>query len=74
MQRLSEDQWVLTARTARFRPPMPWFTLRDMTEPDLRAIYRFIRSLGPAGGETPDYLPPDQDPPEAYISFPPTPK
>ncbi|MBI3357284.1 MAG: cytochrome C [Nitrospirae bacterium] len=74
MQHLSEEQWVLTARTTRFRPPMPWFVFRDMTEQDLRAIYRFIRGLGPAGEEAPDYLPPDQKPPEPYISFPQTPK
>ena len=74
MQQLSEEQWILTARTARFRPPMPWFALRDMTEQDLRAIYRFIGTLGPAGEEAPDYLPPDQEPEGPYVSFPPIPK
>jgi mono/diheme cytochrome c family protein len=70
VQHLSEDQWVFTARTARVRLPMPWFALRDMTEQDLRAIYRFIRNIGPAGEEAPDYLPPDQEPAGPYISFP----
>jgi len=74
MQQLTEEQWILTARSVRFRPPMPWFTLRDMTDQDLRAIYRFIRWLGPAGEEAPDYLPPDQIPPEPYITVPSTPK
>ena len=49
MQDLSEEQWLMVAHTIRFRPPMPWFALRDMTEEDLRAIYWFIRNLGPAG-------------------------
>lgn len=35
------------------RPPMPWFALRDMTDDDLVAVYRFIRSLGPAGQPAP---------------------
>ena len=29
---------------------MPWFALHDMHEQDLRAFYRFVRYLGPAGG------------------------
>ena len=69
-QDLSEDQWVTIAHTVEFRPPMPWFALRDMTEQDLRAIYRFIRSLGPAGEPAPDYLPPQKEPVGPYILFP----
>ncbi len=49
---------------------MPWFVLREMTEQDLRAVYRFIRNLGPAGEPAPAYLPPDQEPPKPYIQFP----
>ena len=49
---LTEDQWVTFARVPR-RPPMPWFNLRDMTDADLVAMYRFIRSLGPAGAPAP---------------------
>ena len=37
---------------------MPWFTLHDMTETDLRAFYRYVRSLGPAGNPAPAYVPP----------------
>lgn len=74
MQSLSEDQWVTIAHTAQFRPPMPWFNLHDMTEQDLRAIYRFIRSLGPTGKPAPAYLPPEKEPQGLYILFPQTPK
>lgn len=37
---------------------MPWFALRDRSDADLRAAYRFIRSLQPAGQPAPAYLPP----------------
>ena len=40
LSRLSEDEWVHNARTLSYRPPMPWFALRDMDETDLRAFYR----------------------------------
>jgi mono/diheme cytochrome c family protein len=74
MQLLSEDQWVKIAHTAQFRPPMPWFALHDMTEQDLRAIYRFIRNMGPAGEPAPAYLPPEKEPQGPYILFPQTSK
>jgi mono/diheme cytochrome c family protein len=70
MQTLSEDEWVKLAQTAQFRPPMPWFTLHMITEPDLRAMYRFIISLGPAGQPAPAYLPPDQEPQGPSVQFP----
>lgn len=73
MQRLTEEQWLTVARTVEFRPPMPWYVLREMTEQDLRAIYRFIKSLGPAGEPAPAFVPPDQEPPKPYILFPDTP-
>ncbi len=70
MRKLSEDQWVKIAHTTQFRPPMPWFALHDMKEQDLRALYRFIRYLGPAGSPAPAYLPPDQVPNEPHVLFP----
>ena len=70
MQNLSEAQWIQVSRSVEFRPPMPWFVLREMTEQDLRAIYRFIRTLGPAGEPAPAYVPPGQEPPHPYILFP----
>lgn len=74
MTGLSEDQWVRVAHTTQFRPPMPWFALRDMTDPDLRAIYRFVQYLGPGGEQAPAYLPPDREPDGPVISFPLPPK
>ena len=53
---------------------MPWFTLRDMSAQDLRALYRFVRSLGPAGDAAPAYVPPGQKPNGPVIQFPQPPK
>jgi hypothetical protein len=51
------------------RPPMPDFAVRTMNDGDRRAIYRFIRSLGPAGQAAPAYLPPGQTPPLPYVQW-----
>lgn len=50
--RMSEQQFLARSR-APMLPPMPWYNLRDMAEDDLVAVYRYIRSLGPAGVEVP---------------------
>ena len=65
---MSEDAWVAYARQPR-RPPMPWFNLRDMSDDDLRAMHRFIRSLGPAGTPAPAYAPPGTDVATPWILF-----
>ena len=70
MQNMSEAQWVKTAQSIQTRPPMPWFALRDMQEQDLRAFYRFVRSLGPVGEPAPAYVPPGQTPKGPVIQFP----
>ncbi len=70
LQDMTEAQWVKTAKGAQYRPPMPWFALHDMTEQDLRAIYRYVRSLGPAGQPAPAYVPPGKEPQGPYVQFP----
>jgi mono/diheme cytochrome c family protein len=67
---LTEQQWLTLARNLRVRPPMPWFTLNEISDDDLRALYAFIRHLGPGGTAAPAYVPPDQEPPPPYASFP----
>ncbi len=57
VQKLTEAQWLVFARAER-RPPMPWFSLARMSDQDLRDLYRFIRSLGPAGAPAPAAVPP----------------
>jgi mono/diheme cytochrome c family protein len=74
MQNRTEDEWVKMARSVELRPPMPWFTLRDMSTQDLRAVYQFVRYLGPTGEPAPAYLPPGQEAKGPAIRFPPPPK
>jgi hypothetical protein len=51
------------------RPPMPWFNLHAMTDADLRAMYRYVRSLGPKGAPAPSYAGPAQKVATPYIVF-----
>ena len=67
------DQFVERARSP-LRPPMPWFNLRDMRDGDVKAIYAYLKHLGPAGEPAPPYLPPDQEPKGPYVTFPAPPK
>jgi mono/diheme cytochrome c family protein len=73
-QHLTEDQWLQRAKTLNARPPMPWFNVRAMTTQDLRALYHYVRYLGPAGKPAPGYLPPDKMPAPPYVEFPAPPK
>ena len=59
MQSMTEEQWLAIARNPS-RPPMPWFALRDMSDVDLRAIYHFVRALGPGGKPAPEFAGPGQ--------------
>ena len=68
--RLSEAEWLQNAPTRRYRPPMPWFALRDMSDDDLRAIHRYLSALGPAGEPAPAWVPPGGNPPGLAIVFP----
>ncbi|MGE0358768.1 MAG: cytochrome C [Burkholderiales bacterium] len=70
LAKYSENQWVQVAKSAQYRPPMPWFALHDMTEADLRAFYRFVRWLGPAGEPAPAYVAPGQAAAGPVVAFP----
>ena len=74
MSSMSEAQWVKAAKTMQTRPPMPWFALHDMTEQDLRALYKYVRHLGPAGEPAPAFVPPGKEPQGPYVQFPAPPK
>lgn len=68
VQAQSESQW-LDRLTAGGLPPMPWPSMRAMTEDDKRAVYRYIRSLGAAGEPAPAYVAPDQPVATPHIVF-----
>jgi mono/diheme cytochrome c family protein len=66
----TEAEWVRDARTLATRPPMPWFNVRRMSDQDLRAVYRYVRSLPVAGSAAPAYVPPGQQVQGPVIVFP----
>lgn len=67
-QNLSESAWLTMAR-APMRPPMPTPSLRAMSDRDLVAMYRFIRSLGARGDAAPAYVGPGASVATPYIDF-----
>lgn len=67
-QSMPEAVWIARARS-ELRPPMPWFSLRDMSDADIRAMYRYIRSLGAKGEPAPAYVPAGQKVATPYIEF-----
>jgi mono/diheme cytochrome c family protein len=68
VDRMTEAQFLARARS-EMRPPMPWFNLRAMTDDDLRAMYRYLRSLGAKGAPAPSYAAPNQRVATPYIVF-----
>jgi len=66
---MTEAQWLTMAGVLKTRPPMPWWKLNEMKEEDLKALYHYIRHLGPAGEPAPAYIPPGREPPPPYASF-----
>jgi hypothetical protein len=66
---MSEDRWVAAARTRAGHPPMVWQDLRQLPEGDLRAIYRFVKSLGPAGVPAPNSVQPWREPSTPFVDM-----
>ncbi|HEX5275507.1 MAG TPA: hypothetical protein VFW34_09560 [Candidatus Rubrimentiphilum sp.] len=64
---ISESDWLFMVRTRAGHWPMVWHDLRYLKTGDQRAIYRFIRSLGPRGVAAPADLPPSREPKTKYI-------
>lgn len=69
MQALTEEEWLQFAASAQLRPPMPWYALRQMSQQDLRSIYRFIRTLEPAGSPVLPALAPGAEPSPPYFKL-----
>ena len=67
---MSEDDWTVFARKMRQNVPMESVLLPRASEHDLRAIYQFVKSLGPKGGPAPERLPAGVTPTTEYIEFP----
>lgn len=69
-QTKDEDDWVEYARNVEMLPPMPWANLREMTDDELRSIYKFIRGLGPAGKPAPAFVASDKEPNPPFVQYP----
>ncbi len=66
---MDEAQWLAFSGSLRTRPIMPDFALRAMSEDDRRAMFHFIKSLGPGGEPAPAYLPPGHAPQPPYFEL-----
>jgi mono/diheme cytochrome c family protein len=66
---MDEAQWLAYTANLRTRPVMPDFNVRAMNEDDRRAMFHFVKSLGPAGEPAPVYLPPGEKPPLPYYEL-----
>lgn len=73
-QTISEKEWLKGAKKFTGRPPMPFWVINRMGKGDLRAVYHYIRSLGPSGDPAPEFVPPGQEPKTPYVQFPMPPK
>lgn len=65
---MTEAEWLEHARQQRL-PPMPWYNLKAMSDDDLRAVYAFVRGLGPAGIAAPAYVAPGGKVSTPYFVF-----
>lgn len=66
---MDDKAWLEYSANLHTRPPMPDFAVRDMTEQDRLSLFRFMKSLGPAGQPAPAYLPPGQQPSLPVVEF-----
>lgn len=64
----TEEQFVSTIRTGKHQgkgrpvlPPMPWPAYKNLNDPELKAIFAYLRSLTPVKNRVPQPI----DPPEA---------
>ena len=67
VNRLTPEAWVSYVANMKPRPPMPGYNMQVMSQQDLRAMYAYIHSLGPAGEAMPEPLPPGETPKTPYI-------
>lgn len=61
----TEDMFIQTLRTGKFMgmsrdmlPPMPWQTIGQMTDDDLKAMFAYLKSLPPIHNPIPQPIPP----------------
>lgn len=62
-----EDDFVKVLRSRNSRPPMPWSAIHAMSDGDLRAVYKYLKSLSPTGDAAPAFVPPGVEPKTPYF-------
>jgi len=69
VQELTEEEFVMVIHERTDLPPMPWMNVNQMSEKDAKALYHYLRSLGPKGEHSPDALDPGVEPETPYLSL-----
>jgi mono/diheme cytochrome c family protein len=67
VQEMDEDIFVDMLHTRTALPPMPWMNVNQINEQDARALYRYIKSLGPRGEHKPAPVAPEDEPTTPYF-------
>lgn len=64
---LSEEMFIKTLREGKYMgvgrpllPPMPWPTIGQMTDQDLKAIYAYLKTIKPINNKVPEPTTPDK--------------
>ena len=64
---LTEEMFIKSLREGKLMgvgrpllPPMPWQTIGQMTDQDLKAMYAYLKSIKPIHNEVPQPTPPDK--------------
>jgi mono/diheme cytochrome c family protein len=64
---LSEEMFIKTLREGKLMgvgrpllPPMPWQTIGQMTDQDLKAMYAYLKTIQPINNKVPQPTPPDK--------------
>lgn len=72
--RQTEDRWVEILTTndgGHGRAPMPYANTAVMSQADLRAMYRYLKALGPKGSRAPRGIDPGVEPQTPYLDLTP---
>jgi hypothetical protein len=70
LNNITEDEWLVLAKQMRKDSPMAWVMLPKTVDQDLRAIYKFVKHLGPKGAPALSRLPAGVMPKTQYVEYP----
>jgi hypothetical protein len=70
LNNMTEDEWLVLAKQMREDSPMAWIMLPKTVDQDLRAIYKFVKYLGPKGTPALSRLAAGVVPTTQYVDYP----